>query len=119
MYDIFTVMVIDENKEKSDISDHNFVCAYFNLDYYTHKKYNITKERSYWKINEETKRNYLKELEEDITKKNISDDLTTVETLIKKAFYSNIKKNKATSETGRNWWYGTRVDDKGNKERNQ
>lgn len=57
MYDKFLKMEIDDDKERFDLSDHNFIRAYFNIIYDIPQKYGScqTKSITYFKINEETK----------------------------------------------------------------
>ena len=63
MYEKFRNMVIDEDKERFDLSDHNLLSAYFNISMKTPFYSNKKKEIFYYKFTEENEKKFLVELE--------------------------------------------------------
>ena len=89
MYDKFRYMKIDENKEKTDLSDHNIVSATFSVLCNQEDQYSETKEIKYLKINDDTKNKFLQDIEEYI-RGDEQHDLNEFENVMKKACEDNI-----------------------------
>ena len=82
-------MKIDENKEKTDLSDHNIVSATFSVLCNQEDQYSETKEIKYLKINDDTKNKFLQDIEEYI-RGDEQHDLNEFENVMKKACEDNI-----------------------------
>ena len=70
MYNYFTEMCIDENKEQYDLSDHNLLTATFKIEY--NKGRRVKQLRSvheHYKITEDTKMKFQQEMEKLCTEK--------------------------------------------------
>lgn len=85
MYRKFCNMKIDEEKTIYDLSDHNLLSAYFNIQ--THKQIykNEKKVITYLKINEDTVSNYRAHIENALIETENYNDLHNLEILMKEA----------------------------------
>ena len=123
MYDKYSYMNIDEMKESIDISDHNVISAYFKIDSEKHKQYKETKVITYLKINDETKTEFIEEIEEYININN-QYELIGFEQTIKKTCNDNLKriikrKGRSTeTEEIKPTWMTQEIKKKINKRRN-
>lgn len=93
LYMTYKQMTIDENKTEFDLSDHHLITITFNIKPENNKMLaNEIKTIEYIKINEDTKKEFLTEVNNELMNINVNGDISKFEIKISKAADSTLKK---------------------------